>query len=72
MNTVHAPPPLLANLGEANSDVYSTDFTMAALFNAQERTLGEFINMTDESGWKIDEIFQALGSSLSQFVCVKA
>ncbi|KAF8889568.1 S-adenosyl-L-methionine-dependent methyltransferase [Infundibulicybe gibba] len=33
------PAPLLANLGETNSDVYTTDFTMAALLNARERTL---------------------------------
>ncbi|KAF8887585.1 S-adenosyl-L-methionine-dependent methyltransferase [Infundibulicybe gibba] len=46
------PAPLLANLGEANSDVYTTDFVMATLFNAQERTLGEFMEMTQEAGWK--------------------
>lgn len=66
---VLAPPPLLANLGQMSSDVYSTDFTMAALLNAQERTLGEFHDMLKESGWDIEVIHQAVGSSLSQIVC---
>ncbi|KAE9386492.1 S-adenosyl-L-methionine-dependent methyltransferase [Gymnopus androsaceus JB14] len=63
------PAPLLSNLGEANSDVYTTDFTMAALLNAQERTLGEFHSMLNEAGWEIETIYQAVGSSLSQIVC---
>ncbi|KAF8889653.1 S-adenosyl-L-methionine-dependent methyltransferase [Infundibulicybe gibba] len=68
-----APPaPLLANLGETNSDVYTTDFTMAALLNAQERTLGEFKEITQEAGWRIEQILQTSGSSLSQIICVKA
>jgi hypothetical protein len=67
-----APAPLLANLGEANSDVYTTDFTMAALLNAQERTLGEFKDITEAAGWKIEKIYQTVGSSLSQIVCTRA
>jgi len=64
-----APYPLLANFGEAYSDVYTTDFTMAALLNAQERTLGEFKEMTKAAGWEIEHIYQTVGSSLSQIVC---
>ncbi|EIN13035.1 S-adenosyl-L-methionine-dependent methyltransferase [Punctularia strigosozonata HHB-11173 SS5] len=67
-----APAPLLANLGEANSDVYTTDFTMAALLNAQERTLGEFKDITEAAGWKIEKVYQTVGSSLSQILCIKA
>ncbi|KAJ8519754.1 hypothetical protein ONZ45_g3358 [Pleurotus djamor] len=63
------PSPLLANLGEANADVYTTDFTMAALLNAQERTLGEFNEIIDESGWSIEKIYQTAGSVFSQIVC---
>jgi len=66
---ISAPSPLLANLGQMNSDVYLTDFTMAALLNAQERTLGEFHDMLKDSGWDIEVIHQAVGSSLSQIVC---
>lgn len=67
----NAPEPLLANLGEANAEVYTIDFSMAGLFNAQERTLGEFKEITGDSGWGIEEIFQTSGSSLSHIVCVK-
>ncbi|KAF8520309.1 S-adenosyl-L-methionine-dependent methyltransferase [Gautieria morchelliformis] len=67
-----APPPLLTNFGEANSDVYTTDYTMAVLLNAQERTLGEFEEMLAAAGWKIEIVYQTVGSCLSQIVCSKA
>ncbi len=66
---IKAPSTLLANLGEANSDVYTTDFTMAALLNSQERTLGEFKEMVEEAGWTIRKVYQTAGSSFSQIVC---
>jgi hypothetical protein len=72
MNNLAPPAPLLANLGQANSDVYTTDFTMAVLLNAQERTAGEFEEMMGAAGWKIEEIWQTRGSCLSEIVCVKA
>ncbi|KAF8870330.1 S-adenosyl-L-methionine-dependent methyltransferase [Infundibulicybe gibba] len=65
------PAPLLANLGEANSGVYFLDFSMASLFNSQERTLGEFQEMVREAGWKIERVFQTSGNPLSHIVCVK-
>ncbi|KAF9492857.1 S-adenosyl-L-methionine-dependent methyltransferase [Pleurotus eryngii] len=66
---IKATSPLLANLGEASSDVYTTDFTMAALLNSQERTLGEFKEMVEEAGWAIEKVYQTAGSSFSQIVC---
>jgi hypothetical protein len=70
--TVDVPYPLLPNLGEANSDVYTTDFTMAALLNAQERTIGEFTEIIEAGGWKLEKVYQTVGSSLSQLVCSRA
>lgn len=72
MNNLAPPAPLLANLGQAYSDVYTTDFTMAVLLNAQERTVGEFEEMTSAAGWKISQIYQTAGSCLSEIVCEKA
>ncbi|KAF8870322.1 hypothetical protein BD779DRAFT_1681279 [Infundibulicybe gibba] len=66
------PAPLLANLGEANSDIYTLDFSMAALHNAQERTLEDFKEMTQAAGWKVERVFQSSGSTLGQIVCTKA
>ncbi|KAF4580764.1 hypothetical protein EYR38_003050 [Pleurotus pulmonarius] len=67
---IQPPSPLLANLGEVNSDAYTTDFTMAALLNSQERTLGEFKEMVEEAGWTIQKVYQTAGSLFSQIVCV--
>lgn len=44
---IKTPSPLLANLGEATSAAYITDFTMAALLIPQERTLGEFKGLVE-------------------------
>jgi hypothetical protein len=71
MNHLSPPAPLLANLGQANSDVYMTDFGMAVLLNAQERTVEEFEEMVGAAGWKIEEIWQTRGSCLSEIVCGK-
>ncbi|KAF8887615.1 S-adenosyl-L-methionine-dependent methyltransferase [Infundibulicybe gibba] len=69
-NLPSPPAPLLANFGEVNSDAYLLDFTMMAVTGGQERTLGEFEEITQGAGWKIEWVFQ--GSSLSEIVCVKA
>lgn len=49
--------PLLANLGEATSYAYITDFTMPALLNSQERTLGEFRGLVEEASWVIQNVY---------------
>lgn len=71
LQPLEAPAPLLANLGPVNSDVYLTDFTMAALLNSQERTLDEIKDILGLSGWKLDRVYQTVGSNLTQFVCTK-
>ncbi|TFK37298.1 S-adenosyl-L-methionine-dependent methyltransferase [Crucibulum laeve] len=70
-NLPQAPYPLLANLGEANSPTYRLDIAMEALFNGQERTLGEFQELTEGTGWRIEKIFQTKGSNISQILCTK-
>jgi len=60
------PHPRLGNLGEANSDVYTADFTMGALLNSQERTIEEFVEIIEGSGWKLVRVCSNVGSSLAQ------
>jgi hypothetical protein len=65
------PAPLLNNLGEANETVYGLDFAMALLFNSQERTLGEFKEMTEAAGWKVQRVYQTPRSFFAQILCTK-
>jgi hypothetical protein len=69
--SMEAPSPLLANLGESMAEVYLVDFGMTALFGSQERTLEEFKEMTEQAGWRIDRVYQTIGSCISQIVCSK-
>ena len=48
-----APEPLLANFGRGAARGYIMDYLMMALHNAQERVVGEFIRLGEESGWKL-------------------
>jgi len=72
LQTVPAPKPLLHNLGEATTDVFVMDLTMAVLLDAQERTLVEFNDILGASGWKLERVYQTVGTCLTQFMCVKA
>ena len=38
---------------------------MLAKFNGQERTLEDFIQVTEESGWKIKKIYSPEGRRIS-------
>ncbi|KAL1705281.1 S-adenosyl-L-methionine-dependent methyltransferase [Schizophyllum commune] len=71
MNTLDAPAPLLPNLGQAFAEVYLQDFTMAVMTTGQQRTLGEFDELTREAGWKIFDVHQTPGSCFSEIVCRK-
>ncbi|KAI4526448.1 S-adenosyl-L-methionine-dependent methyltransferase [Schizophyllum commune Loenen D] len=72
MNTLDAPAPLLPNLGQAFAEVYLQDSTMAVMTTGQQRTLGEFDDLTREAGWKIIDVHQTPGSCFSEIVCRKA
>lgn len=41
---------------------------MLALFNAQERTLGDFIRVTEASGWKIQKVYSPDGRRISHLL----
>ncbi|KAI4526449.1 S-adenosyl-L-methionine-dependent methyltransferase [Schizophyllum commune Loenen D] len=53
MNRLDPPAPLLPNLGQANSEVYLMDMTMAVMTAGQERTIGQFDALTKKAGWQI-------------------
>ncbi|KAJ7720965.1 S-adenosyl-L-methionine-dependent methyltransferase [Mycena maculata] len=61
--TKEAPTPLLANYGGANDMVYNADFDMFLLFNSQERTLTQFVDLLTRTGWKITAVNRQPGDS---------
>ncbi|KAJ7115333.1 O-methyltransferase [Mycena epipterygia] len=65
-----APTPLLPNMGAASNMKYWLDFQMFVLGNCQERTLGHFVQLAAESGWKVSEVYHIQGSSLGQCISV--
>ncbi|KAF7338950.1 O-methyltransferase [Mycena venus] len=65
-----APAPLLPNMGAASNMKYWLDFQMFVLGNCQERTLGHFVALAAQSGWKVVEVHHIPGSSLGQCVSV--
>lgn len=71
MNSLSPPAPLLPNLGQAFSEVYLMDLTMAVLANGQERTIGEHKEMTEAAGWRIVKIHQTPGCCFGEIVCEK-
>ena len=48
-----APEPLLANFGRGAARAYLLDYMMMVMHNAQERTVGEFLKLGQESGWRL-------------------
>ncbi|KAJ7833940.1 O-methyltransferase [Mycena olivaceomarginata] len=54
-----APAPLPPNMG-----------AMFVLGNCQERTLGHFVHVASQGGWKVAEVHHIPGSSLAQCVSV--
>ncbi|KAJ7354209.1 S-adenosyl-L-methionine-dependent methyltransferase [Mycena albidolilacea] len=48
---LEAPSPLLVNYGGANDMGYNVDFVMFLLFNAQERTQMQFVELLACTGW---------------------
>ncbi|KIY52438.1 S-adenosyl-L-methionine-dependent methyltransferase [Fistulina hepatica ATCC 64428] len=64
------PAPLLANLGKANNVVYCTDMQMAAILGGEERTLGGFVDLLSDAGWKVTEVFAVHGTLAKQIWAV--
>ncbi|KAJ7872708.1 O-methyltransferase [Mycena leptocephala] len=65
-----APVPLLPNMGAASNMKYWLDFQMFVLGNCQERTLGHFVSLAAQSGWRVVEVHHIPGSSLGQCISV--
>ncbi|PPR01314.1 hypothetical protein CVT24_006347 [Panaeolus cyanescens] len=65
-----APAPLLPNLGKASANVYWMDMTMQTMFNAQERTLREMVNLASSAGWKITRVSRTPGSLFGYMVAI--
>jgi len=52
-----APYPLLPNLGQAGrSNPSSTDIQMMNVLKGEERSVGQFIKLGQDSGWKLDSV----------------
>ncbi|KAK7065068.1 O-methyltransferase [Favolaschia claudopus] len=64
------PAPLLRNMGAASNMMYWLDFQMFVLGNSQERTLGHFVSLAAQSGWRVEQVHHIAGSSLGQYVSV--
>ncbi|KAL1735490.1 S-adenosyl-L-methionine-dependent methyltransferase [Schizophyllum commune] len=71
MNQLDPPAPLLPNLGQANSEVYMMDMTMAVMTAGQERTIGQFDALAKEAGWQIINVHQSAGSCFGEIICRK-
>ncbi|KAF8185273.1 O-methyltransferase [Mycena galopus ATCC 62051] len=65
-----APAPLLSNMGAASNMKYWLDFQMFVLGNCQERTLGHFVALAAQSGWKVQEVHHIPGSLLGQYISI--
>jgi hypothetical protein len=53
---VPAPEPLLTNYGRGGGWGYTMDYLMMVLHNSQERTVGQFIKLGQESGWQLTSV----------------
>ena len=53
------PQPLLPTLGRGG---YQMDYQMLVLFNSQERTVGEFQRLGEETGWNLVSVKRGLYS----------
>ncbi|EIW76001.1 S-adenosyl-L-methionine-dependent methyltransferase [Coniophora puteana RWD-64-598 SS2] len=52
-----APEPLLPNFGAGNARMYSQDLTMFFTHNARERTMIDFINLANQTGFLIVKVW---------------
>jgi len=63
--TVRPPSLLLPNMGVAGSFPYLTDMQMMLFFNATERTVLQFAQLLDKSGWRLVRV-SGVGGSFMQ------
>ncbi|KJA18249.1 hypothetical protein HYPSUDRAFT_70031 [Hypholoma sublateritium FD-334 SS-4] len=65
-----APEPLLANFGMARIRAYNQDMNMLTSCNSQERTLQEFIDMGNKTGFQFVKLWDAGEAGLVEFTTV--
>jgi len=67
-----APAPLLPTYGQINDMPYQIDFAMFLMMNAQDRTLGHFVQLLGASGWRIVKIYRTdrMGAFLQQIEAI--
>ena len=57
-----APPaPLLRNGGTADATSYFSDIQMMELLNGKERTVAQFGQLLDQTGWKLVQVIRQGG-----------
>ncbi|KAK6974529.1 O-methyltransferase-domain-containing protein [Favolaschia claudopus] len=65
-----APAPLLPNWGVASTEAYFYDMAVYSVMGSGARTLGSFIDLFAEGGWKLVKVYHCSGSQLSHIVGV--
>ncbi|KAF9014286.1 S-adenosyl-L-methionine-dependent methyltransferase [Cyathus striatus] len=65
-----APEPLLANYGMGRVRLYEQDLNMMILMNSKERTLQEFINLANQTGFKFEHLWDSGEAGLIEFSVV--
>lgn len=72
--TVTTPPaPLLANGGQSSTISYFQDVQMMNLLNGKERTVAQFKELFDQSGWKLTQVIHGEGFiSVGKVIAVPA
>ncbi|KAF8182513.1 O-methyltransferase [Mycena galopus ATCC 62051] len=67
-----APAPLLPNWGVGKAEFYFYDMAVHNMLGGGERTLGGFIDVLAQGGWKLTRVHHCVGSQLSHIVAVPA
>ncbi|KAF9002052.1 S-adenosyl-L-methionine-dependent methyltransferase [Cyathus striatus] len=65
-----APEPLLANYGVGRARHYQLDISMLSFMNSKERTLQEFLDLTNQTGLKFEKLWDSGEAGLLEFTSV--
>ncbi|CAA7268218.1 unnamed protein product [Cyclocybe aegerita] len=58
------PYPLLPSMGPVSSHVYFADLRMMANCNSPERTIGQWVDLAEGTGWKLESVKKGALSAL--------
>ncbi|KAK6980977.1 O-methyltransferase-domain-containing protein [Favolaschia claudopus] len=67
-----APAPLLPNWGVGKAEFYFHDMAVHTMLGGGERTLGGYVDVFAQGGWKLVKVCHCKGSQLSHIVGVPA